>query len=940
MVDQDGGRTVLPGLAPGGVPADSPAADGGGQRRNPVPWQLRNWRIRWRLVSLVLIPTLAAIVLGGFRLQTARDTAASSARIGQLAILGSDVTALADAVEDERDLTAGYIATAQGGQTAVADRLLGELASQYKVTGIHLAAVEKQAGQIGPSYPAVARTDLTFALSRLSALTDLRGLAHSQMPALPLTNDYSSVISTLLAFDGEIGVGSSSAQLAQTVSSLASLTQAEDETSQQRAILYSDLLQRQFGLGDLDALVSAQSGETSELAEYQTVAANLDAYVPGTGFVPALTEAQQFNDDVAGPSVDAAQTIEQDAIINGDNGQPPAGDPQSWFGEMSVTLNDMRGVETDELGSITAQVEALHDSSESSERLTGIAVLLLLLVVLGLTGVIARSMIRPLHRLRSDALDVAGSRLPGIVRRLSESDETANIVIEPVGVNSTDEIGEVARAFDQVHREAVRLAGEESLLRRTLNAMFVNLSRRSQSLIERQLNIIDSLEQSEQDPERLSSLFRLDHLATRMRRNSENLLVLAGHEAPRKWSQPVPLVDVLRAAISEIEQYERIAVNVQPGVVVAGRAASDVMHLVAELVENATTFSPATTQVIITGQQLTSGGVLLQIDDQGLGLRDEDLAYTNWRLDNPPLVDVAVSRRMGLFVVGRLAARHGIRVRLKRAVEGGLSALVWLPDLVAEADSPPLNTLRRRFDADGYGLPATAGPAVPATTTTTIPAAAALGRLSGAHARPMTQQAAFGRETAVAISPAVPPAQPIPAPVIPLEEPGLSAPKEPPAPATSSPRLPIYDAVESDWFHRGGRRVSQSQGIGTGPAGGQPMTTGAWVSPADDGFRAADAAVSPTVGDFTQAGLPKRVPSANLIPGSVGAVQPGQGGQPGRVARANFSPRGAQEAHPGQAASGGTARSPQEVRDRLASFQRGGREGRASYSGEQDTDEN
>ncbi len=258
----------------------------------------------------------------------------------------------------------------------------------------------------------------------------------------------------------------------------------------------------------------------------------------------------------------------------------------------------------------------------------------------------------------------------------------------------------MARAFDQVHSEAVRLAGDEAMLRANLNAMFVNLSRRSQTLIERQLGIIESLEQTEQDSGRLSSLFRLDHLATRMRRNSENLLVLAGHEAPRKWTQPVPLVDVLRAAISEIEQYERITLNVQSGLVIAGRAASDVVHLVAELVENATTFSRKDTQVLVTGQLLVSGGVLIEITDEGLGIPEQELAYANWRLDNPPVIDVAVSRRMGLFVVGRLAARHGIRVRLRRAQSGGLSALIWVPDTVAETEpAPPLGS-RRRFGTE------------------------------------------------------------------------------------------------------------------------------------------------------------------------------------------------------------------------------------------------
>ena len=258
----------------------------------------------------------------------------------------------------------------------------------------------------------------------------------------------------------------------------------------------------------------------------------------------------------------------------------------------------------------------------------------------------------------------------------------------PIDVDSTDEIGEVARAFDQVHREAVRLAANEAALRGNINAMFVNLSRRSQTLVERQIRLIDDLEQGEQDSERLANLFQMDHLATRMRRNSENLLVLAGHELSRRWSEPVALVNVLRAAVSEIEHYERVIPDMQPGISVRGQAVNDVVHLLSELAENATTFSPAETLVHVSGYSLNSGGVLLDITDQGVGMGAEEMAHANWRLDNPPVVDVAVSRRMGLFVVARLAARHGIHVRLRPASKGGLTALVWLPDEVVTRETP------------------------------------------------------------------------------------------------------------------------------------------------------------------------------------------------------------------------------------------------------------
>ena len=201
----------------------------------------------------------------------------------------------------------------------------------------------------------------------------------------------------------------------------------------------------------------------------------------------------------------------------------------------------------------------LRSQATSSLLVSSVLTVLLLGLVVLVSTLVAQSLIRPLRKLRVDALDVASRRLPEMVRQLSESENASESAeIDPIDVTGDDEIGEVARAFDQVHREAVRLAVHEARLRGNLNATFVNLSRRSQTLVERQLGIIESLEQAEQDPERLSTLFRLDHLAIRMRRNSENLLVLAGHEEVRKWSQPVPLLDVVRAAISEIEEYERV----------------------------------------------------------------------------------------------------------------------------------------------------------------------------------------------------------------------------------------------------------------------------------------------------------------------------------------------------------------------------------------------
>jgi hypothetical protein len=405
--------------------------------------------------------------------------------------------------------------------------------------------------------------------------------------------------------------------------------------------------------------------------------------------------------------------------------------------------------------------------------------------------------------------------------------------------------------------------------------MFVNLSRRSQSLVERQLRLIDDLEQGEQDPERLANLFQMDHLATRMRRNSENLLVLAGHDLSRQRTDPMPVVDVLRAAVSEIEQYERVAPNIQPGVLIRGPAVTDVVHLLSELAENATAFSPADTPVAVSGHLLHSGGALLEITDQGVGMDAEDMAHANWRLDNPPVVDVAVSRRMGLFVVARLAARHGIRVRLRSAGPRGLTALVWLPDdVIVREDGPATLGFRRFQPLPGVtpGLAAAPGGGELAAA----PVAASPGR------GPLPS--AWGQGNGGGSVPA----------------PGQEIPPRVPA-AGDENRLPIFESVESDWFRRG------RHGAGVRPR--LPGPDAGWSSPGDAGWEAAEVAQVPVFAGTTGAGLPKRVPKANLVPGGVTAA-PAPPAPPRSAARA---------------------------RDRLASFQQGIMQARAAERAGEDS---
>ncbi|WP_225851285.1 ATP-binding protein [Streptomyces sp. HPF1205] len=281
-----------------------------------------------------------------------------------------------------------------------------------------------------------------------------------------------------------------------------------------------------------------------------------------------------------------------------------------------------------------------------------------------------------LRQLRDAVQDMARRQVPDLAWRLPEAGvNDIHTALKPVGIHGRDDIGELAAAVNELHREVVRVIANQVQFR----SMALNLSRRSQVLLHHQLSLLSALESRETDPDHLSSLYKLDHLSTRMRRNGDNLLALAGEQPVRRWISPVPLVDVLRAAAAEVEQYERIELFSVPSAEVTGRIVSDLVHLLAELLENATVFSAPHTKVRVTGQSVPDGRVLIEIQDTGLGLLSEQLAVVNQRLANPPTVDVDVSDCMGLFMVGRLSLRHGIRVQLRGENSGGTTALVTLP---------------------------------------------------------------------------------------------------------------------------------------------------------------------------------------------------------------------------------------------------------------------
>ena len=275
----------------------------------------------------------------------------------------------------------------------------------------------------------------------------------------------------------------------------------------------------------------------------------------------------------------------------------------------------------------------------------------------------------------------------------------------PLATGKTTEIAKVAEAFSTVQRTAVEAAVGQARLRKGISQVFLNLAWRSQSLLHRQLSMLDGMERRSSEPEALEDLFRLDHLTTRMRRHAEGLTILSGATSARGWRHPVPAIDVLRGAVAEVEDYTRVNVVTQSRDGVAGAAVADVIHLLAELIENATAYSPPNTQVMVTADGVANG-FAVEIEDRGLGISHEDLAKFNEQLADPPEFDLADSDQLGLFVVGRLAARHQIKITLRQSPYGGTTAIVLLPHgIVVPEREPPAGPRdgRRRRAGPGRG---------------------------------------------------------------------------------------------------------------------------------------------------------------------------------------------------------------------------------------------
>jgi len=336
--------------------------------------------------------------------------------------------------------------------------------------------------------------------------------------------------------------------------------------------------------------------------------------------------------------------------------------------------------------------KALYSSSNAirqarSAQARGVLIQLILIGGLGLIAILgaiaiaiilSRALLQQLDDLRLSALDLASVRLPAVLARLRSGDEIDVGTETPHLDPGANEIGQLGRAFNIAAQAAVAAAVDEAEIRRGVNDVFRNLARRNQSLLTRQLELLDAMERRVHDPEELADLFRVDHLTTRMRRHAEGLLIVAGGSSGRVWREPVPIVDVMRAAVAEIEDYTRIRVTSRSSSSVAGHAVADIIHMLAEIVENATTFSPANTPVRIESDNVAKG-LIVEIEDRGLGMTDEQMAEINSKLSDPPLLDLSGSEQLGLFIAGQLARRHDVKIAMRGSAYGGITAVVLIP---------------------------------------------------------------------------------------------------------------------------------------------------------------------------------------------------------------------------------------------------------------------
>jgi len=627
--------------------------------------------VRARIVALALAPVLALLVLWGFAMVSVTGELRALVRVqGVYEEFGTPVDTAIGQIQIERRLAAEYLGTDRR-TPPVVDLMEQQRRTDRAVNAMRDAIRSGDRDRLS----ARQRQTLDTMVATAGRLEELR----------------QRVLSRDISWDRAVGEYSALVEPGFDVESTLTALQA-GQLAREAQVVVELVRVREF-VSREDALVAgARAAGTLTDRQYDTLTATVeDRRVFERTYVPDLPgDSRTLFEEFQRGELQRELVRSEDALLRaGASGAGDAVAADSWRSTTDRAVKQYMRLCTRSAENSADRGREFAYRELAKAALVGVLGLVAVGLSLWFAVRGARRISRRLETLR-DAADVLTARqLPDVMARLSAGEDVDAVAEAPPladGEAGADEIGEVGRAFNTARLAAVEAAVRQATLRRGLSAVLLNIARRNQSLVHRQLKLVDTLERRTDDPDVLEQLFRIDHLTTRMRRHAESLIILSGAAPGRRWRRPVPVADVVASAVGEIEAYARVEVPPMPRAGVAADAVADVVHLIAELVENATVFSPPDARVTMrTGR--ADAGFVLRIDDRGLGLDAERLAEAQRTITTPADFDPTRHERLGLYVVGRLAARHGIEVTLGPSPYGGTTAEVVLPEgVLADGD--------------------------------------------------------------------------------------------------------------------------------------------------------------------------------------------------------------------------------------------------------------
>jgi signal transduction histidine kinase len=622
---------------------------------------LRLRSIRQKILLLVLVPVLSLIGLYVFALGLTARNAINLSRTNTLknataVPAGTFITAL----ESERVLALVYLSRPTGANLAALENAEGKTADT--VTAMRLSLTSDATTGNASAGEKQAISVLLADAARLPSL-------HSQIRAQIITRSrafavYNGLVADDFTLLQQVVLQETNMKVGTQSLAILRVGRSEELLGQEEALVLADL-----SVGKWPA---ADRQQFTELAGARRV-----SYSQNLTDLDAQSRAL-FNKYIT-PQMLAALTAQENTLIaDPAANRPPAVVPTAWEQTTGAVAAGMTKATDQTSDLITDQAQSAARSTYLTLALAGGIGLLAVILSIVVSFWVGRGLIRELAQLRDSARELATKRLPDVVRRLAAGQHVDVPTDAPELPSSSMEINQVQEAFSAVQKTAVEAAVGQARLRQGISDIFRNLARRSQSLLHRQLTLLDGMERRASNPDELEDLFRIDHLTTRMRRHAESLIILSGDAPARGWRRPVPFVDVLRAAVAEVEDYTRIKVTADTGAALSGPAVADVIHMIAELAENAVTFSPPNTPVQLSGD-VVGRGFAVEIEDRGLGLSDERRAELNQLLNNPPAFDLSGSDQLGLFVASQLARKHNIKISLRASPYGGTTAIVLIP---------------------------------------------------------------------------------------------------------------------------------------------------------------------------------------------------------------------------------------------------------------------